>query len=149
MNYTTKNNRVLEYEKSDSNISFKVNLPRTIEDELTGNGEGVWASCPENDYIYAIHHKGKIVLCEIRNDSVYFPNLKYGDLILVEFRNGEELRPVALLDELKHNYGEPISDEEKEKIMQKIFKIKELETLFPKHTKEEIVTMYDMLFKED
>lgn len=147
MNYTTKNNKVIEFKESNSNTSFKVNLPRTIEDQASGNGEGIWASCSESEYNHAIENKNSIILCKAKNDSVYFPNLKYDNLILVEFVDGENIRPVAPLDELKHTYGEPISDEERQRVIDKIIKLRELQMLFPKFSDEEILKIYNNLYE--
>jgi len=86
---------------------FKVNLPSTISEYRTGNGEGIWvvaASASDNKLIRgdSINKQFFAYLC---NDSVYYPNLPYGSRVLFETRGGS--RSVAVWDDLQDTKSAP------------------------------------------
>lgn len=107
----------------DDCVTFKVNLPKNKEDESTHNGEGVWARCHKEDYYMTSKRNEFWFPVMILNDSFYWPNLKYKNLILIKFKGFENIRPVAVFDELKQHYGEPISDEEYEELLIKVMQM--------------------------
>lgn len=84
---------------------FKVNLPSSKENYVSGNGEGVWACTDLISYKKYQEDKNEgIIYVKILNDSVYYNGLNCEDLIPVELRG--EKRPVAIYEELLSKYGE-------------------------------------------
>lgn len=80
---------------------FHLNLPDTIENYQSGNGEGVWAVCRPKDRQDLRYDKkeGQFIAFSC-NDSVYYPGeIVIGSAILAEHRG--ENRPVACWDDLK------------------------------------------------
>lgn len=88
---------------------FKVNLPSNGEDFENGNGEGVWACATEETFQAWDNNEEGIHFVKILNDSMYYPNLSCDTVIPVELR--KDARPVALLEELHHHYGDSKRDE--------------------------------------
>lgn len=84
---------------------FKVNLPSSIEDFTTGNGEGVWCKSTRKytDMANSKDFNNVTILVEILNDSLYYKGLMCGDIIPVELRGCN--RPVAYINELEKHYG--------------------------------------------
>lgn len=107
MNYKFKNGMIAEFDDIEETNSehkmFKVNLPETQENYISGNGEGVWA-CGNSKTLNAWRkNKNKgIYFAMVLNDSVYYPKLKCGMIIPIEMRGDK--RPVALYEELLNNY---------------------------------------------
>ena len=80
---------------------FKLNLPASMENYFSGNGEGIWAVCSAEDKKKFDRDcsEGQFIAWAA-NDSVYFPGeVVYGSAILAEFRG--EKRPVAVWDDLR------------------------------------------------
>lgn len=79
-------------------LIFKVNLPATRDDFLSGNGEGCFVSIDEETYKAWEDDKniGGVYEGALLNDSIYYPNLQYGDKIKFELRGDK--RPVALIE---------------------------------------------------
>jgi len=76
------------------NKYIKVNIPLTEDDYHSGNGEGVWVEVDEDtrkaydrDAIGLGYHG------ILANDSMYYPGLKFGDVIPFEMCG--ENRPVV------------------------------------------------------
>ena len=77
----------------------KINLPKTEEDYARGNGEGCYALFDDKEsdmYDSDARGKGEVIL---DNDSVYYPKLKHGTKVPVEYRG--ENRPVVPLSWLQ------------------------------------------------
>lgn len=73
---------------------IKVNLPLTEQAYLAGNGEGVWVLVdPETKKAHDEDASGKGYVGILDNDSLYYPGLNHGEMILFEMRG--EKRPVA------------------------------------------------------
>lgn len=73
---------------------IKVNLPRTMRDHQSGNGEGIWIKVDEDTQTaYDQNESGAGYRGLLANDSLYFPDLKIGMEIPFELRG--ENRPVA------------------------------------------------------
>ncbi len=97
---------------------IKVNLPRTHEDFVRGNGEGIWV---EVDYdtkrAHDNDHTGGLFVGVLANDSLYYPTLSCGTPLPFTMRGCN--RPVAdfncFLSKLH-----AISDEEKDALIQHI-----------------------------
>lgn len=88
-----------------------VNIPATMDDYCTGNGEGCWVEVAldvlddHSGNIYGTH-KGIL-----RNDSVYFPNLTDGTTI--EFELQGEKRPIMTPEQLKTLDCDLMTEEER------------------------------------
>lgn len=91
---------------------IKVNLPRTEKDYINGNGEGVF--CYVSDSVLKAYSKdeyGLICTGHLLNDSIYYPDLKIGDMVTFELRGKN--RPVvtwARLENKKALSAEEIAD---------------------------------------
>lgn len=97
---------------------IKVNLPSDQAGYASGNGEGVWVIVDQETYhLYHNDHSGGTFSGTLANDSLYYPELKYGDAILFTMRG--ESRAVCIytgfLDNLRC-----IMAEEKEELIRKI-----------------------------
>lgn len=97
---------------------IKINIPRTEEDFISGNGEGVWVLVEDdvhekyhNDYV------GGIFYGILHNDSVYFKELKFETKVPFTMRGKN--RGVVLWDGFLENY-EAISEDKLLNIMQEI-----------------------------
>jgi hypothetical protein len=91
-------------------LMFKVNLPSTEADVENGNGEGVWACTDEQSRLkWESETCNEIIFVRILNDSIYYPTLKCDTIIPV--RLCQDMRPVALLDELIAQNGKSKRDE--------------------------------------
>ena len=105
---------------NDKSTYFKVNLPFNEDDFNSGNGEGCWACCSKED----MEKMDKDIPCyftaKILNDSLYYPNIKYGMEISCMFM-GNRKRPVADIAMLQLMYGKPISEEEKRELLEKVW----------------------------
>lgn len=77
-----------------------VNLPSTLEDYESGNGEGCWALFSPADFAdaYETEKAGGRYPVYLLNSSFYHPSLTWGTLIYVEMRGG--YRPVLCLDQI-------------------------------------------------
>lgn len=93
----------------ESEKCIQVNLPSTAEDFENGNGEGMFACATEETYQEWDSNGEGIHFVKLLNDSVYYPGLSWGTIIPVELRGKD--RPVALLEELQHHYGDSKRDE--------------------------------------
>lgn len=115
MIYKTKDNKEIFYDDFElsTDNSFKINLPLTEDDYKSGNGEGIWCCCSKEDLEKINNNIKGVYLVKILNDSVYYPSLKYGTVVICGY-NGDN-RPVAIKDELDSKY-ESISIEEKLRI---------------------------------
>lgn len=142
MIYTTKEKIEIVTDFEAETIKFKANLPYDKENEINGNGEGVWVEASTKDYTVAANNNGYLPV-KILNDSVYYPSLKYGDLILIKFTNNEEQRPIAPLEELRHKYGEPISEKELIIIKRKVNIMNQLRILYPQASREDLEYVFN------
>lgn len=94
---------------------IKVNLPSSIEDYKTGNGEGMWAvvASQEDFDIEQAEVEGtkfKVYLC---NDSFYYPDdYPWGSEVIAESR-GSEYRAVAVWEELS-KIGRDLAEKNRE-----------------------------------
>ncbi|PGK51220.1 hypothetical protein CN918_25870 [Priestia megaterium] len=82
---------------------FKIVLPDTKEEELTGNGEDLWACTTEENFSAWQNDGEGIYFVKILNNSYYYPGLKEGTVIPVQFLKLP--KPVAMISELEHHYG--------------------------------------------
>lgn len=108
MDYKFENGEIMNIptieRPEDNRKLFKVNLPQTFDDYLSGNGEGMWACCSEKDQAKIDEDVAEgIIFVKLLNDSIYYPELEYGTIIPVELRG--ECRPVAIWDELDAKYS--------------------------------------------
>ena len=66
---------------------IRVNLPETHEDEATGNGEGCWALVShEVKAAYDSNETGGDYFGILDNDSIYYPGIDHGAIILFTLR---------------------------------------------------------------
>lgn len=95
----------------------RLNLPDTIENYKSGNGEGIFAVIPEKEdqEKYDADHSDGQFFAYSCSDSFYYPNIHCGDLILAEFRGSK--RPIAVWDNLT---GTKEATANKEKIMRRM-----------------------------
>lgn len=64
----------------------QVNLPATSKDSTSGNGETVWVELTmEGKRLYDIDRSGYVTGI-LRNDSVFYPSLRYGTEVQVRLR---------------------------------------------------------------
>lgn len=110
-----KYNEVTESEAREltfANKIFKVNLPSSDENFITGNGEGIWACATnESDYEKATsdNSKGELIIVKILNEPIYYDKLHIFDYVVAETRG--ENRAVAIYSELTSKYGKSRRDE--------------------------------------
>lgn len=79
---------------------IKVNLPNTQEESVSGNGEGCWFLVDQaTKDVHDTDVEGGIYEGKLDNDSIYYPNLKAGEILQFEMRGKK--RPVALYDHLQ------------------------------------------------
>jgi len=103
-------------DKASMTEYIKVNLPPSEADYLRGNGEGVWVlvdSATKTDYNQDVSGKGYVGILD--NDSLYYPELKAGDLLLFEMRGG--YRPVAAFYEFLSQLAK-LTPENRESLIQ-------------------------------
>jgi hypothetical protein len=95
---------------------FKLNLPDSIGNYSSGNGEGIWALTDKatKKQMDADKEHGQFVAWAC-NDSFYYPNIRYGTAILCEFRGVN--RPVAVWDNLS---GTKQARKNKERVVKKL-----------------------------
>lgn len=124
MVYTTKEGFKIEHNiEEDVRQAFKVNLPLTDEDYFFGNGEGVWG-CTSQYYLAKLDKNEKCILpVMVLNDSYYYPNLKYGMIVLCMY-DGKN-RPVAVKSELDYQFGQCITELEKESLLRKVERMRQ------------------------
>ena len=82
---------------------FKIVLPDTKEEEIAGSGEDIWACTTEENFIIWQNDGEGTFFVKIMNSSYYYPGLKEGTIIPVQFLKLP--KPVAILEELEHHYG--------------------------------------------
>lgn len=120
MDYKTMDGAIVKsYIEEGNTEKIKLNLPLTADEYLSGNGEGVWCEIDSDLLERALKNPPALIPVKILNDSCYYPNLTWGNLVLAEFRNSN-FRPVADRKELLFKYGPSITLEEKEELIKKI-----------------------------
>lgn len=78
----------------------KVNVPASLENYNSGNGEGMWALGTQefiDDYKNDVSGTRHIV--KLMNKSVYYPELAHGAEVVVEMRGNN--RPVVVYSQLE------------------------------------------------
>lgn len=88
---------------------IKVNLPRSEQGYIDGNGEGVFVIVDaETKKAYDTDESGTEYSGVLDNDSCYYPGLEHGTIITFEMRG--ENRPVVSFKWLVENYGSPAAE---------------------------------------
>jgi len=85
----------------EEEASIKVNLPPTIEEFRSGNGEGIWAVPVDSGALSKARSDesvGEQIEVYALNDSVYYPGVVWGSRVVCVTRG--DCRPVAVWDAL-------------------------------------------------
>jgi len=105
--YTYKNGKTTELPEiqlpKNPEKCFLIVLPDTKEEEETGNGEDIWACTTEENFTIWQNDGEGVFFVKVMNNSYYYPGLKEGTVIPVQFLKLP--KPVAMLSELEHHYG--------------------------------------------
>lgn len=106
---------------------IQVNFPLDIEKFKDGNGEGIWLEVDDKTQnLYTQNFHGGSFVGEMRNDSLYYPALKWGDTVPFEMRGDK--RPVVFYKEFLES-KDKLSEDEIEATMEKIWLFRHLRSL--------------------
>lgn len=87
---------------------IKVNLPATLQDHASGNGEGIWAvpaTKHDADLARGDDNVGETITVYADNGSAYYPDVTYRSKILCTTQGPN--RPTALWDDLHDTKNAP------------------------------------------
>lgn len=88
---------------------IKVNLPKSEQGYIDGNGEGCFVLVDaEVKQAYDTDEAGTEYTGILDNDSCYYPGLEHGEIIPFEMRG--EKRPVCPFNWLVEHYGAPAKE---------------------------------------
>lgn len=95
---------IRDFAKPISECFLMINLPNTLANYEAGRGESIWAYTDEESYKKWLKgEKDSIIYVKVLNDSIYYKELQYEDLMPVELRGAS--KPVAIYEELIAKYS--------------------------------------------